>query len=151
MLRICQFISSRLLIKINRIFSVNVFISDLITKSFCHHIVQLFLDIALEKFVKFRIIHMRSEFRVIVYTGISAEILHIFFHLFFFFCHNICGAGGIRTPNQSIMLTTSVFTAPFGFVVWTLPSSFRMLSVKSLHLHLAMLGSVLPFQKLHRI
>jgi len=31
--------------------------------------------------------------------------------------------GRIRTCNQGIMPTTSVFTAPFGFVVWTIPSS----------------------------
>jgi hypothetical protein len=43
------------------------------------------------------------------------------------------GAGGIRTPNLSIMLTTSVFTAPLGFVVWTLPSSFYRCSPSSLY------------------
>ena len=47
-----------------------------------------------------------------------------------------CGASGIRTQAQSIMLTTIAFATFFKFVVWTLPSSFRMLSVKSLHLRL---------------
>ena len=30
--------------------------------------------------------------------------------------------GGIRTHNQGIMRTTSAFAAPFGLVVWTIPS-----------------------------
>src|SRR5437016_3412855 len=34
----------------------------------------------------------------------------------------LSGTARIRTENQGIMLTTSTFAAPFGFVVWTIPS-----------------------------
>ena len=38
----------------------------------------------------------------------------------------IGGPGGARTLDQRIMLTTTAFAAPFGFVVWTIPSHYRL-------------------------
>ena len=35
------------------------------------------------------------------------------------------GSPGIRTRDQPVMHPTSVFTAPFGFVGWTIPSPWR--------------------------
>lgn len=43
------------------------------------------------------------------------------------------GTARTRTENQGIMLTTSTFAAPFGFVVWTIPSLY-VSAVWSLHL-----------------
>jgi len=35
---------------------------------------------------------------------------------------NLHGPGWIRTSDLSVMPPTSAFAAPFGFVVWTIPS-----------------------------
>jgi len=43
------------------------------------------------------------------------------------------GPPGSRTPHQRIMLTTTVFTARFRFVVWTVSCRYD-LPVQSLHL-----------------
>lgn len=43
------------------------------------------------------------------------------------------GTARTRTENQGIMLATSAFAAPFGFVVWTIPSLY-VSAVWSLHL-----------------
>jgi len=55
---------------------------------------------------------------------------------------------------QQIFLPTTVFTAAFAFVAWTIPQPYQLwlrLLPSSLYTFPFRLGSVLPFYRFHRI
>jgi hypothetical protein len=64
--------------------------------------------------------------------------------------YSYSGPGRIRTCDQTVMHPTTAFAAPFGFVVWTIPSpskgACRLVSTPSRRfIETLWLGSGLPY------